>query len=128
MAFNWSNIIIDNLTQSEMLKEQCGTYCLQQLVDQQYSAMANIYDKFHGYLIGLIAFFIIYAVLEKFITASEKGYWRINYIIGKKDIPFTPKEDTIKTIKWIKNLLFGIMFALALVYYFVYGRLLALGY
>jgi hypothetical protein len=98
------------------------------MVDAQYSAMADIYNKFNGYLIGVIAFFVIYALLEASIKASEKGFWRINYIIGNKDIPFHPSEDTVKTIKWIKGLLFGVMFALSLVYFFVYGFLAQSGY
>jgi len=124
MALNYTDI----LNPANMLEAQCKTYCLQEMVDKQYSAMVDIYNKFNGYLLSIIAFFIVYAFLEAFVKASENGYWRINYGFGKKDIPFNPDVQIVKTVKYIKGLLYSIMFALALVYYFVYGHLATLGY
>jgi ABC-type multidrug transport system permease subunit len=88
----------------------------------------QIYTKFNGYLIGVIAFFIVYAVLEASIKASENGFWKINYLIGEKNIPFHLSEENIKYLKFIKGMLFGVVFCLSLVYYFVYGYLAQLGY
>jgi len=124
-SFNFTNISkMYNTTEFINPCQQCYQFT----IDQQYSAMANVYTKFNTYLLGLIAFFIIYKILEKSISAGKLGHWKIGFGKYSKSFKFNISDDTIKILEWIKNILFGVMFALALVYYFVFGHLAGLGY
>jgi hypothetical protein len=104
-----------------MIEQQCTNYCLQKFADKQYEAMANIYQKNYDFFWGLVAFFIIYKLLEASIKASNKGFWEIGMWKFKKQIAFKMSEDMVKNVLWIKEMLFSIMFCLALVYAIVYG-------
>lgn len=124
---------ITNLTeimsnQTKMLERQCTDFCIRKFADAQYEAMAGIYDKYKGFMLSIAIYLFINKILETAIENGRKGYWRIGFFKYKKDIEFKLTEDTIKSIKFIKNMLFGIVFALTLVYYFVYGHLSGMGY
>lgn len=109
---NTSNYIYDNIPNE------------QAILDAQYDALGKIYNRFSTYLLTMIISLIVYVMLEKILIAQRDGYWRINLVVYKKDIPFNQSEDFIKVIKMFKGVLFGIMLAQTLLYFFI-GRMFA---
>lgn len=125
MVLNWSidtsgvNPLLDNLA------SQCDNYCTQQIVDKQYDALGSIYGRFQTYLLAIVAFFIIDAILDKIIYASEVKKFKINYFFGFKEFDFNVSDGFIKYITMGRNIFRMTMFAMALIYYF-FGRTLYL--
>ncbi len=114
MAFNFSNLLNNTSGIVGNVVNNCQSYCQQQFVDQQYNALGNIYGRFSTYLWALVAFFIIYSLLDKVEYAGKQQ--KFKFIKWEFDFPIS--DQLIKVISFLKNVFFMTMFAMSLVYAF----------
>ena len=63
--------ILNSSLGSGLDTEMCKS-CINKFVGEQYNALGIIYERFGTFLLGLVFFLIIYAILEKVEHASGK--------------------------------------------------------